>query len=399
MSDLVTTGPYWDPYHADQREVPYDIWRRLRNEAPVYHNERYGFWALSRFADVLAASLDTETFSSARGITLDSIGDPITLPMMIMMDPPLHDAFRKVVSRAYTPRRIASLEDRIRQLCADYLDPFVGAGAFDFVQDFGMRLPVMVISTLLGFPEEDHDQLREWSDISLHREEGKEGPTPAALEAQGLTVKYYMGQVEDRRRQPRDDMITALVQADLETPDGVVRKLEDLEIMGMLALISNAGNETVARMLGWAALVLDDFPDARRQMAEDPSLIPGGIEELLRYEAPSPIQGRYVTRDVEMHGTVIPEGAKLALLTGSAGRDERKYPDPDTYDIRRQIDRHVTLGYGAHYCLGAALARMEGKVALTEVLRRFPVWEVDRTAVTYVATNTVRGPSSVPVHV
>jgi cytochrome P450 len=399
MTEVTMTEPYWDPYHADQRTAPYEAWRRLRDEAPVYHNERYGFWALSRFADVLAASLDTETFSSARGITLDTIGEPISLPMMIMMDPPLHDAFRKVVSRAYTPRRITALEERIRQLCGEYLDPFIGAGGFDFVEDFGMRLPVMVISTLPGFPEEDHDQLREWSDISLHREEGKEGMTPVALEAQGLTMAYYMTQVELRRREPRDDMITALVEADLETPDGTVRKLDDLEIMGMLALISNAGNETVARMLGWAALTLEEYPDARRAMAEDPSLIPAGVEELLRYEAPSPIQGRYVTRDVELHGTVIPEGAKLALLTGSAGRDERKYPNPDAYDIHRSIDRHVTFGYGAHFCLGAALARMEGKVAITEVLQRFPTWEVDRAAVTYVATNTVRGPSSVPVRV
>ena len=189
------------------------------------------------------------------------------------------------------------------------------------------------------------------------------------------------------------------MEADLTTPDGEVRKLDDLEVVGMMALISNAGNETVARMLGWAALVLDEYPDARREMAEDHSLIPAGVEELLRYEAPSPIQGRYVTRDVEMHGTVIPEGAKLALLTGSAGRDERKYPNPDTYDIHRSTDRHVTFGYGAHFCLGAALARMEGKVALTEVLRRFPTWEVDRSAVTYVATNTVRGPSSAPVSI
>ena len=397
MTDVTKGDLYWDPYNAEQREVPYDTWRRLRDEAPVYHNERFGFWALSRFSDVLAASLDTETFSSARGITLDSIGDPIPFPIMIMMDPPLHDAFRKVVSRAYTPRRIAALEDRIRELCAEYLDPFVGEGGFDFVQDFGMRLPVMVISTLLGFPEEDHDQLREWSDVSLHREEGKEGATPEAQEALNLTITYYMSQIEQRRRQPRDDMISALTEADLVTPDGEARKLDDLEVMGMLALISNAGNETVARMLGWAALVLDEYADARREMAEDPSLIPAGVEELLRYEAPSPIQGRYVTRDIELHGTVLPEGAKLALLTGSAGRDERKYPDPDTYDIHRSIDRHVTFGYGAHFCLGAALARMEGNVALAEVLRRFPTWEVDRSAVTYVATNTVRGPSSAPV--
>jgi cytochrome P450 len=397
MTELNENGPYWDPYHADQREAPYEAWRRLRDEAPVYHNERYGFWALSRFSDVLAASLDTETFSSARGITLDSIGDPIPFPIMIMMDPPIHDAFRRVVSRAYTPRRIAALEDRIGELCAMYLDPFVGEGGFDFVRDFGMRLPVMVISSLLGFPEEDHDQLREWSDVSLHREEGKEGLTPEAQEAQGLTIAYYMSQIEQRRSQPRDDMITALVEADLTTPEGEVRKLEDLEVIGMLALISNAGNETVARMLGWAALVLDEYPEARREMAEDPSLIPVGVEELLRYEAPSPIQGRYVTRDIEMHGTVLPEGAKLALLTGSAGRDERKYPNPDTYDIHRAADRHVTFGYGAHFCLGAALARMEGNVALAEVLRRFPAWEVNRSAVTYVATNTVRGPSSAPV--
>jgi cytochrome P450 len=260
-----------------------------------------------------------------------------------------------------------------------------------------MLLPVMVISTLLGFPEEDHDQLREWSDMSLHRDEGKEGPTPEAQEAQGLTINYYMAQIEQRRRQPRDDMITALVEADLVPPEGDVRKLDDLEVMGMLALISNAGNETVARMLGWAALVLDEHADARREMAENPSLIPAAVDELLRYEAPSPIQGRYVTRDVELHGTVIPEGAKLALLTGSAGRDERKYPNPDTYNIHRGADRHVSLGYGAHFCLGAALARMEGKVALTEVLRRFPTWQADRSAVAYVATNTVRGPSSVPV--
>ena len=399
MSELTELEPYWDPYHADQRHSPYEAWRRLRDKAPVYHNERFGFWALSRFSDVMAASLDTETFSSARGITLDTIGDPIPFPIMIMMDPPLHDAFRKVVSRAYTPRRIAALENRIGELCAEYLDPFVGEDGFDFVQDFGMRLPVMVISTLLGFPQEDHDQLREWSDASLHREEGKEGMPPEAQEAQNLTVAYYVEQIAERRREGRDDMITALIEADLTNPDGTVRELDDLEVIGMLALISNAGNETVARMLGWAALVLDEYPEARREMADDQSLIPAGVEELLRYEAPSPIQGRYVTRDVQMHGTVIPEGAKLALLTGSAGRDERKYPDPDVYDIHRSIDRHVTFGYGAHYCLGAALARMEGKVALTEVLRRFPTWEVDRSAVTYVATNTVRGPSSVPVSV
>ena len=204
-------APYWDPYHADQRRVPYETWRRLRDEAPVYHNEKYGFWALSRFADVLAASLDTETFSSARGITLDSIGEPLPLPMMIMMDPPVHDAFRKVVSRSYTPRRINALEEKIQQLCAGYLDPFVGVEGFDFVLDFGMRLPVMVISTLLGFPEEDHDQLREWSDIGLHREEGKEGLTAGSDGSAGVDVRLLpvpgggASPASTRRHDYRDD--------------------------------------------------------------------------------------------------------------------------------------------------------------------------------------------------
>jgi cytochrome P450 len=398
VAEVATANVYWDPYHADLQRTPYETWRRLRNEAPVYHNERYEFWALSRFDDVLSASLDPDTFSSAHGITLDTIGDPIPLPMMIMMDPPLHDSFRKVVNRWFTPRRISHLEERIRRLCANYLDPFVGTDGFDFVQDFGMRLPVMVISTLLGFPEEDHDQLREWSDIGVHRDEGEAGLTDEARRVQELTFAYHAEQIRRRRAEPADDMVSALLEAEVELPDGSSRKMEDIEVMGMMSLISGAGNETVARLLGWTSLVLAENPDARREMVNDPLLIPGGVEELLRFQAPSPIQGRYVTRDVEMHGTTIPEGAKLALLTGSAGRDERKYPDPDTYDIHRALDRHVTLGYGAHYCLGAALARMEGRVAMDEVLQRFPTWEVDLAAVTYVATNTVRGPSSVPVH-
>ena len=277
----------------------------------MYYNERYGFWALSRFSDVLAASLDTETFSSARGITLDTIGEPHPVPDHDH-DGPTDCTTPSARWSTGPTRRGGSLRSRAasRSCAREYLDPFVGEAGFDFVQDFGMRLPVMVISTLLGFPEEDHDQLREWSDLSLHREEGKEGMTPEAQEAMNLTIAYYISQIEQRRREPSDDMITAMLEADMTLPDGEVRKLDDLEVMGMMALISNAGNETVARMLGWAALVLDEYPDARREMAENLDLVPTGIEELLRYEAPSPIQGRYVTRDVEMHGTVIPEGRR-----------------------------------------------------------------------------------------
>ncbi len=397
MAADLTDDVYWDPYNHAQRISPYETWRRLRDDAPCYHNERYGFYALSRFDDVLQASLDTGTFSSAYGITLDGIPMKPDIPMMIMMDPPQHDVLRKVVSRAYTPRRVNALEGRIRELCAQYLDPLVGSSGFDYVRDFGMRLPVMVISTLLGFPEEDHDMLREWSDLMLHREEGREGPTEEAAGLMEKTFRYYLSQVEARRADPHDDLISALIEAEFEDLDGTVRTLDVMEILGMIGLISNAGNETVARLLGWAAVVLAANPDQRRLLVEDPGHVPGAVEELLRYEAPSPIQGRYATRDVEVHGVTIPKGSVVALLTGSAGRDERQFVNAERFDVQRPIERHMSLGYGAHFCLGAALARLEGRVALSETLARFPEWNVESDRVTLVATNTVRGPSSAPI--
>lgn len=391
-------GPVaWDPYSHAQQIAPYETWRRLRDEAPVYYNARYNFYALSRFDDVLHASLDTETFSSAQGITIDAIPQEPPVPMMIMMDPPRHDVLRKVVSRAYTPRRVNALEGRIRELCAQYLDPFVGTGGMDYVRDFGMRLPVMVISSLLGFPEEDHDQLREWSDLMLHREEGHQGMTPETIQLLMHQHVYYDSILQLRKADPQDDMISALAQVDFEDLGGTRRNLTDMEILGMIGLISNAGNETVARMLGWASLVLAEFAAPRAELAADPSLAPRAVEELLRFEAPSPIQGRYTTRAVELHGDTIPAHRVVALLTGSAGRDERQYPAADQYDLHRQNERHLSLGYGAHFCLGAALARLEGRVALTETLARFPEWNVDRERVTFVSTNTVRGPSSAPI--
>ena len=392
-----SNAPYWDPYDHEIRKNPHEAWRRLRDEAPVYWNERYGFWALSRFDDVLAASIDHGTFSSAYGITLDNIGQKPEHPMMIMMDPPDHDVLRKVVSALFTPRAMLRLEERVRELCVKYLDPFVGSGGFDYVRDFGMRLPVMVISSLLGFPEEDHDKLREWSDALLHREEGREGPTDEGMEAQKQAWGYYWNAIQARRKDPRDDMVSHILAAEYDAPDGKRRTLTDIEAMAMISLISAAGNETVARHLGWAAVVYADFPGERRKVVQNPALVPNAVEELLRFEAPSPTQGRYVMRDVEMHGTVVPAGSKMALLTGSAGRDERHYPDPDRFDVERKLDRHVTLGYGAHYCLGAALARLEGRVALEETLKRFPEWDVERDQVRLVETNTVRGPSSCPI--
>ncbi len=396
----MTDAPHWDPYNAAQRRSPYEAWRRLRDEAPVYHNEEFGFFALSRFDDVYEVSLDTERFSSTGGTAIDMIGhplDPVAAAMMIHMDPPRHDAFRRVVNRAYTPRRIADLEQRIRDLCAEYLDPFIGTGGFDYVEEFSMKLPVMVISTLLGFPKEDHDQLREWSDLQLFREEGKAGTPEVTRAAQAAQFQYMFEFVGSKRAHPDDGMVSALVDADLDDPVDGKRKLSDLEIMGMMGLISSAGNETVARLLGWAAMVLAEHPGQRAVLVADQSLVPNAVEELLRYEAPSPTQGRVTLTDVTLHDVTIPAGSPVALLTGSAGRDPRKYDDPDSFDVRRQFDRHVSLGYGAHYCLGAALARMEGRVSIEETLRRFPTWEVDPDAVRFVETNTVRGPARCPI--
>ena len=394
MTTTNNTAPYWDPYDHELRVSPYRVWQRLRDEAPLYRNDRYDFYAVSRFDDVMAVSLDVENFSSAKGITLDSIGQDPAFASMIEMDPPQHDVLRSVVARWFTPRAMSRLEDRIRTLCAGYLDPLVGLSEFEIVDVFTARLPVMVISSLLGFPEEDHDNLRIWSDAQVHREEGEESRSAEAIEHSRRLQEYYWNVIQQRRQDPRQDMVSQLIEADLTDTDGTVRKLSDIELMAMMLLINVAGNETVARLLASAALVLSQWPDQRRKLVDDPSLCVNAVEELLRFEAPSPTQGRYVANDVELHGQTVPQGSKMLLLTGAAGRDERQYERANEFDCTRKIHRHLSLGYGAHYCLGAALARLEGKVGLQEMLARFPDFEVDPDEVTYVQTNTVRGPAT-----
>lgn len=389
----------WDPFDRGLHREPYGIWKRLRDEAPVYRNEQYDFYALSRFADVVEASLDTETFSSGHGITLDAIGpDPYPSPRpMIMMDPPDHTALRKMVNRTFFRTQVATLEERVRKLCRAYLDKFVGAPGFDYVRDFSMKFPVMVISSLLGFPEEDHDNLREWSDAQLHREEGTTQLGDQGQDANAKLLGYYAEQIKQRRVTVADDIVGNLMTTDLVQSGKQTRRLDDTELLMFVAMINVAGNETVARLLGWAALTLARNPDQRAKLVADPQLIGGAIEELLRYDAPSPVQGRYTTREVTYHDTVIPAGSRVALLNGSAGRDERQYENPDTFDVERKGIRHVSFGHGSHFCLGAALARLETRIALEETLARFPTWDVEQNTVRFVHTNSVRGPASVPI--
>jgi cytochrome P450 len=313
------------------------------------------------------------------------------------MDPPEHTRLRKLVNRVFTPRRMAALDGRIRELCAHYLDPMEGTGGFDYVADFAALLPVMVISSLLGVPEADQAQLRQATDLMLHREPGESGPSAKAFEAMGSVFGYWQQHIDERRRAPHDDLMSDLVTVELVEEDDRTRALTDAELHAFYGLISAAGNETVARLLGWAAVTLARWSAERAQLVHEPALIANAVEELLRYEAPSPIQARAVTVDVARYGRVVPAGSKIALLTGSAGRDEREYPEPDRFDVDRRMARHVSFGYGTHFCLGAALARQEGKIAIEETLRRFPTWEVDEDGCEMVHTSTVRGYARVPI--
>lgn len=396
---MTTTDLRWDPFDRALHRAPYDVWRRLRDEEPVYFNPEYGFYALSRFDDVMSASLDTESFSSEHGITLDAITDDPWGPpkAMIMMDPPDHTAMRKMVNRSFFRSKIAKLEDRVRELCRGYLDQYVGTGGFDYVRDFSAKLPVMVISSLLGFPERDHDNLREWSDAQVHRDEGNPERNASGDQASENLFAYYRDQIGLRRAHRTKDIVSDLMDSELVQPERETRHLDDGELLVFIAMINVAGNETVARLLGWAGLTLARNPEQRDKLAAEPSLIGGAVEELLRYDAPSPVQGRFALRDTVYHDTVIPAGSKVALLTGSAGRDERQYENPDLFDVTRTGIRHISFGHGSHFCLGAALARLEARVALEETLKRFPDWDVDEDSVQYVHTNSVRGPASVPI--
>jgi len=391
------TDIYWDPFDIELDSSPYDTWRRMRDESPLYRNDRFDFWALSRFDDVEAAHKDPATFSSAYGIVLESMGTNMSgTGMMIMMDPPEHTTLRHLVSRAFTPRRIGAIEGRVREICQELLEPLADASTFDYLQDFGAILPSRVISDLVGVPREDQDAQRHIIDQLFHIEPGVGMINDTSVTASINLIVYLTELLEQREREPQDDLLTALGQAEI-TEDGVTRRLTRDEAATFGMLLFTAGTETVARLLGNAAVVLADHPDQRADLAANPDVIPNAIEELLRFEAPSPVQGRWTLRDVDLHGTTVPEGSKVLLLTGSAGRDERVFPDAERFDVRRTFQHHVSFGYGIHFCVGAALARMEGRIALEETLRRFPTWDVDHARAKRLHTSTVRGWANVPI--
>ncbi|MGH9085768.1 MAG: cytochrome P450 [Acidimicrobiales bacterium] len=393
------TDLYYDPYDFDIDADPYPIFRRLREERPLYWNEKYEFFALSRFDAVEHALVDWRTYSSARGSLLELIKADIEMPpgTFIFEDPPTHDLHRGLLSRVFTPKRMQAIEPKVRDLCARSLDPLVEEGRFDFIADLGAQMPMRTIGMLLGIPEQDQEAIRDRTDAGLRLAEGAPpdmtNRSIGVDESQGVFAEYLDWRVDH----PSDDIMSDLLRAEFEDIDGERRRLTRREILNYLGLIAGAGNETTTRLIGWTGKVLAEHPDQRAELVADRSLVPGAIEELLRYEAPSPVQARYVTADVEHHGETVPAGSAILLLNGSGNRDDRKFPDGDRFDIHRTIDHHLTFGYGIHFCLGAALARLEGRVALDEVLQRFPEWEVDWDGAVQARTSTVRGWEKLPV--
>jgi cytochrome P450 len=390
---------YYDPYDFEIDSDPYPVWQRLRDEQPLYYNERYDFFALSRFADVERASVDWKTYSSAKGTILELIKSGMQLPpgSIIFEDPPEHDIHRGLLSRVFTPRRVGTIEPKMREFCARSLDPLIGAGGFDFIRDLGAQMPMRTIGMLLGIPETDQESIRDRGNDRLRLTESEMPDIEAQFAAEAETGDAFGDYIDWRAEHPSDDLMTELLQAEFDDAAGNRRRLSRDEVLGFVNLLAGAGNETTTRLIGWTGKLLAEHPDQRRQLVEDRSLVPGAIEEVLRFESPSPVQARTVTHDVEHYGRVVPEGSAILLLTASGNRDERKFPHPDRFDIQRGIDHHLAFGYGSHFCLGAALARLEGRIALDEVLTRFPSWEVDYDNAVQARTSTVRGWERLPV--
>jgi cytochrome P450 len=359
-----------DPSDPDVVRDPHALFRRLRDEAPLYVNEEPSFYALSRFEDVERALVDRGTFLSGRGVTLGLLRAGITLPpgTVLMEDEPTHTIHRRLLSRMFTQRQLAQVEDRTRLYCTELLDPLVGSGGFDFVQDLGRHVPTRVISQLIGIPDKDRDEVRD----HLSRGEDEGGPDEELFSGE-MFAEY----IDWRVNHPSDDIMTQLLFVEFEDETGETRRLTRTELLAYVNIVAMAGNHTTRLLIGWMGKLLADHPDQRRRLVEDPSLIPNAVEESMRFEGPTGTAARYVARDVELHGQIVPEGSHMALLTLSANRDDRRFEDPDRFDVGREIGQHLTLGFGAHYCLGQALARQEARIVLEEVLKRFPEWTVD----------------------
>lgn len=390
MSDL-----YYDPYTAINLADPYPLYKRMRDEAPLYYNEKLDFYAVTRYAECERGLVDAARYTSGRGGILELIKANVEMPPgnLIFEDPPAHDVHRSLLSRVFTPRRVAVLEPKIREFCARSLDPLVGTSEFDFIADLGAQMPMRVIGMLFGVPDEDLEAVREATDANLRTKAGE-----AMHVDDGTTFgsEMFADYIDWRMNHPSDDLMTDLLHTEFADEHGVTRTLTRDEALLYTTVVAGAGNETTTRLIGWAGKVLAEHPDQRRELVDDRSLIPKAIEELLRYESPGPQIARYLPEDVELYGQTVPADSVLLFVVSAANRDDRRWDDADSFDIHRDIGQHLAFGYGIHYCIGAALARLEGRIALDEVLERFPAWDVDLERASIAPTSTVRGFETLP---
>lgn len=395
MTQTVSADPYYDPFDFEIDDDPYPVWKRMRDATPLYHNEKYGFYALSRYEDVARELTNWNDYRSGKGTIIEVILNGVEVPpgVILFEDPPIHDAHRRLLSGVFTPRRMAAVEPLAREFCRRALEPLSGADTFDFIADLGAWMPMRTIGYLLGIPEDRQVAIRQRTDRLLELGDG--GPGDVAADMLTQTGSMLEEFIDWRYEHPSDDLMTELVNAEVEEPDGSRRRLTRQEVLTYTGTVVGAGNETTTRLIGFAGALLSDHPEQRRELAADFSLIPGAVEEILRYEAPSPVQARYVARDAEHYGQQVPEGSVMLLLNGSANRDERQFPDADKFDIHRKA-AHLSFGQGIHFCLGAALARVQARVALEEVLSRWPDWEVDYDKAKRAHTTSVRGWATLP---
>ena len=391
MAGRTDTVVYYDPYDVGITADPYPTYARLREEAPIYYNDRYDFWALSRHPDVEKALSNWEVFSNQRSDILELMKSDFDMPKGVMMfeDPPVHTMLRGLMSRVFTPRRMAEIEDQIRQFCIRCLDPLVGSDGFDIIAELASMMPMRVIGMLMGIPEDEQISVRDANDANLRT---RPGAPMKVVKADAIADgSVYADYVDWRAKNPSDDLMTALLNVEFEDENGVRRKLTRKEVLHYTQVVAGAGNETTGRLIGWLAKVLAEHPDQRREVAEDRSLLLRAVDETLRFEPTGPHVARYMARDFECYGTTVPAGSAMLLLFGAANRDPRRYQDPDNFDIHRDNISHLTFGKGLHYCLGANLARLEGRVALDELLNRFGEWDIDYDSMQLAPTSTVRG--------
>ena len=391
----------FDPFSEEFFNNPFDMYRRMRQDAPLYYNEDSDFYALTRHEDVSAALKDHEAFSSSRGCDLAMVqSDEPPQKSIIFMDPPDHRHMRSLLNKAFTPRMIQSQRDTVVEQIDHHLS-LIDSDEFDVVQDFSGPFPVEVITRMAGVDPEYRQQVRHWIDTSLSREPGQIGYSEAGMQANIGTGIYYYGLVQKRRENPQDDMISRLIAAEIPGEDGQMRRLDDIEITGFATLLGGAGAETVTKLVGTAMVLFARNPEQWQKLLDDREKVGAAVEELLRYEGPVQYNVRYTLKDAHVPSGTIPAGKAVFLISAAANRDPDAFTDADTFDIERDRTeaQNLGLGYGIHSCLGAALARMESAVALEKLLDFMPRYEVKWDELQRVHMQNVAGYSHVPVRV